>query len=107
LSKWDLGYVGVQAVFPEDWNNMVDALNELDGRAPSQRNGGIATIPNGETNIEIEHGLTATPQIVLLTGTHSEVASPFVTNVTTSHLTINVANLVTADRQVYWYAIRL
>jgi len=53
---------------PEEWNRVVDALEELDGRAPIERNGGIATFSGDgtTTSFQIKHGLTATPTVTLV-----------------------------------------
>jgi hypothetical protein len=107
MSRWGLTFKGVEVVSPEEWNLIVTALDELDGRTPLEKNGGVASIPNGQSTVTIQHGLTATPTIILLTGTHSEVSSLWVTGVTATEFTINTASPVTADRSVYWLAIRL
>jgi len=67
-------------------------------------NNGIATIPNGSSSVVVDHGLAATPNVVKLTGTHSEVKDCWVTNVTSTQFTINAPAAVTADRDVYWQA---
>jgi len=67
-------------------------------------NSGTATIPNGNTSVVVNHGLVAAPSVVLVTGTHSEVASPWITNITATQFTINVSGAVTADRDLYWRA---
>jgi len=77
----------------------------ITGSPTFYRNSGIATIASGTSSVVVDHGLVATPSVVKLTGTHSEVASPWVTNVTATQFTINVAGAVTADRDVYWYAV--
>ena len=66
-------------------------------------NSGIATIPNGNSSVVVNHGLAKAPEHgVRLTGTHSEVANCWVTNVTDTQFTINAPANVTADRDVYW-----
>jgi len=67
-------------------------------------NGGTATIPNGSSSVVVDHGLAVAPSVVKLTGTHSEVANCWVTNVTSTQFTINAPAAVTADRDVYWQA---
>ena len=68
-------------------------------------NSGTATIPNGSSNVTVNHGLAKAPEHgVRLTGTHSEVANCWVTNVTDTQFTINAPANVTADRDVYWEA---
>jgi len=67
-------------------------------------NGGVATIPNGSSSVVVDHGLVKAPSVVKLTGTHSEVANCWVTNVTSTQFTINAPAAVSADRDVYWQA---
>jgi len=65
---------------------------------------GTATIPNGSSSVVVNHGLATAPSVVKLTGTHSEVANCWVTNVTDTQFTINAPAAVTGDRDVYWEA---
>ena len=66
---------------------------------------GIATIEAGNSSVVVEHGLVEAPSKNLqLTGTHSEVANCWVSNVTDTHFTINAPSNVTANRDVYWEA---
>lgn len=64
---------GVKPLFPliltpEEWNTVVDALNELDGRAPLGIKGGLAVFDGdgATTQFTIPHGLGATPTTVLV-----------------------------------------
>ena len=43
MSKWGLTYKGTEVLFPEDWNHVVDALQELDGRTPVRVGAGLGT----------------------------------------------------------------
>jgi len=45
LSRWELAYKGVETLTPEEWNRVVDALDELDKRAPLERSGGVFFYP--------------------------------------------------------------
>jgi len=67
-------------------------------------NSGIATILNGNSSVVVDHGLAAAPNVIKLTGTHSEVKDCWVTNVTDTQFTINAPAAVSADRDVYWQA---
>ena len=67
-------------------------------------NSGIATISNGDTSVTVTHGLYKAPAQVFLTGTHSEVAECWVTDVSDTEFTINAPSAVTDDRDVYWEA---
>ncbi|MEM1540609.1 MAG: hypothetical protein QXJ07_04420 [Candidatus Bathyarchaeia archaeon] len=68
MSRWGLTYKGVEILTPEEWNNMVAALNDLDSRAPLQRNGGTIkfTGDGSRTTFNIPHGLGTEPQITLV-----------------------------------------
>ena len=68
-------------------------------------NSGTAIIANGNTSVVVNHGLAKAPEHgIRLTGTHSEVANCWVTNVTDTQFTINAPSAVTADRYVFWKA---
>jgi len=41
MSKWGVTYKGTEILFPEDWNNVADALNELDERTPIRVSAGV------------------------------------------------------------------
>lgn len=66
-------------------------------------NRGKATIPNGETHIEVTHSLRTTPTYIDLTGTHEEVHEAYATVVGATQFTITVDGAVSANRDVYWY----
>jgi len=63
MSKWGLMYKGVEPLFPEEYNRIVDALDELDRRIPAQIQGGqIKLIGDGSTTIfNIAHTLGRKP----------------------------------------------
>jgi len=68
------------------------------------KNGGIATILDGYSSVTVDHGLVGVPSNIRLTGTHSEVANCWVTDITDTQFTIHTSNIVTANRDVYWIA---
>ena len=70
---------------------------------PTEKSG-IATIASGASSVVVNHGLDGAPSIITLTGTHSEVANCWVTDVTDAQFTINAPSAVTDDRDVYWKA---
>jgi len=47
MAKWGLAYKGTEILSPEEWNRVVDALDELDKRAPLGIKGGKAVMPSG------------------------------------------------------------
>ena len=63
MSKWGLSHKGVEPLFPEEYNRIIDALEELDGRVPSQMQGGqIKLIGDGSTTtFNIAHTLGRKP----------------------------------------------
>jgi len=40
MSRWGLSFKGSEVLFPEDWNRVVEALEELDDRTPIRMNAG-------------------------------------------------------------------
>jgi len=87
-----------------------NVTHKLGGTAVSNltikdKNFGMATISNGNSSVTVNHGLARAPEHgVRLTGTHSEVANCWVTDITNTQFTINAPANVTADRDVYWIA---
>jgi hypothetical protein len=67
-------------------------------------NDGTATIASGTNSVTVNHGLSNTPRIVLVTGSHAETSDAVVTSVTSTSFTITVPSNVTANRTVYWMA---
>jgi hypothetical protein len=68
MSTWGLKYKGVEVLTPEEWNKVVDALNELDTRAFKKLQGGIATFSgDGSTrDFNISHNFGEAPDIALV-----------------------------------------
>jgi hypothetical protein len=64
LSKWGLSYKGVEILTPEEWNLVIDALNDLDNRV----RGNLASfIGDGSTKtFQIAHGIGAAPKAVIV-----------------------------------------
>jgi len=64
MSKWGLTYKAVEPVFPEEWNAIIDALNDLDKKVV----GGLATfVGDGATQtFDIGHGIGAMPVTVMV-----------------------------------------
>ncbi|MEM1542790.1 MAG: hypothetical protein QXV82_09205 [Ignisphaera sp.] len=61
MSRWGLTYKGVEPLFPEEWNRVVDALENLDKRI----HGGTftATGDGTRTVFDIPHDFTVKPEI--------------------------------------------
>ena len=64
MSRWGLTYKGVEVLTPEEWNLVIDALNDLDKRVL----GGLASFTgDGSTKtFQITHGVGATPTSVMV-----------------------------------------
>jgi len=67
-------------------------------------NKGTATISNGNSSVNVSHGLAGTPSIVIVTGHHSELADAIVTAKSSRTFTVTVPSNVTANRTFDWYA---
>jgi hypothetical protein len=65
---------------------------------------GLDTVASGDTSVVVSHNLYTTPNVVTVTGKHSETSSLYVTSVDSSGFTVNTAETVTDDRDFYWYA---
>lgn len=65
---------------------------------------GRATIANGNTSVNVNHGLEAAPVLVTVTGLHSEVKDAYVSSITPTQFTIAVGSATSADRQLQWSA---
>ena len=68
MSRWGLSYKGVELVTPEEWNALIDALEELDKRTPDNIAAGKATFTGDGTtkSFQIEHGLGDTPTVAFV-----------------------------------------
>lgn len=67
MSKWGLTYKGTEPLTPEEWNLVVDALNELDSRVKKIISGLAVWSGDGSTmDFVIEHNLGETPNLVLI-----------------------------------------
>jgi len=68
MSRWGLSYKSVEILTPEEWNLVVDALEELDGRAPLAIRGGRAVFDGdgSTTTFYIAHGMDAAPTCVVV-----------------------------------------
>jgi len=112
MSKWNLLYKGVEILTPEEWNRVVDALEELNGRAPAGISGGKAAFDGDgvSTEFKITHGLGATPTAVMVGKAGSDLPdidywdadSTYITVVFKSPPPSGIGNVV-----LWWVAIRL
>lgn len=67
MSKWGLTYKGTEPLTPEEWNLVVDALEELDKRVSNIKAGLASFSGDGSTvDFVIEHKLGEEPTLVLI-----------------------------------------
>lgn len=59
MSRWKLTYKGVEPLFTEEWNTVVDALEFLDKRIKCGQ--AVFSGDGAETTFNIEHGFTEKP----------------------------------------------
>ena len=112
MSKWNLSYKGVEILTPEEWNRVVDALEELDGRAPAGINGGKASFDGdgSTTSFKITHGLGATPTVALVGKAVSGLPDIDYWDVDTTYITVYFKSAPpsgTGNVILWWLAIRL
>lgn len=64
MSRWGLSYKGVEILTPEEWNLVVDALNDLDKKVK----GGLASFTGDGSakSFQITHGVGVTPIAVVV-----------------------------------------
>lgn len=65
---------------------------------------GTATISAGQTSVTVNHGLGTTPRKVIVTPTSNPGTQWWVSNVTATSFTINVASAPTTNLTFYWEA---
>jgi len=112
LATWNLTYKGVEILHPEDWNKVVDALNDLDKRSPLELKGGLG-VWSGDgatTTFKITHGMTATPTTVLVTPASLDARRPYYAEADGTEITIEFETAPpsgTDNVKLYWLAVRL
>ena len=67
-------------------------------------NRGVALMLDDDGAVTVAHYLVDTPTMVIVTGTTSETASCYVTDVDGNNFTIRIVGTVTDDTDIYWYA---
>jgi hypothetical protein len=112
MSSWNLTHKGTEPVTPEDWNTVVDALDELDGRAPKKRMGALATFSGdgSTTDFVIAHGLGVAPDVALVgEGSADAVGNKWwevdATNLTIHFLTAPPSG--TDNVKLWWLVLKL
>jgi predicted ABC-class ATPase len=101
----------VEILSPEDWNKVVDALEELDKRSPLEYNGGLVAF-NGDgatTQFRIPHGLPAKPTVPFVFPASPDARRLFYLEVTDTEIVVNFEVAPPsgeANVKLYWYALR-
>lgn len=79
----------------------------LDNIGVTTENSGTATISAGSTSVTVNHGLSFTPDRIIVTPqTNLGGRSFWVSNVSSSSFTINISSSDTSAHTFYWYAAR-
>jgi hypothetical protein len=112
LSKWGLGYKGLEIVSPEEWNIVVDALDELDGRTAKEQKGGLTSFSgDGVTkDFSFAHGLSAVPTVVLIGAGSVDAVGDLWWEATATEIKVHYSvapPLGTGNISLFWLAIRL
>ena len=111
MSRWGLTYKGVEIVTPEEWNTLIDALEELDSRAPLGIKGGLETFTGDGTTstFQISHNLGSIPTVALVGKGASglpdidywEVDSTYI------YVTFKSAPSSGSEVKIWWLALKL
>jgi len=111
LSRWELAYKGVETLTPEEWNRVVDALDELDKRAPLERSGGVASFTGDgtTTDFSIAHGLTTTPTVAFVGRRTSGLPTIDSWDADTTNILVKFVSAPSAgvSFELWWLALRL
>jgi len=107
ISRWGLTYKGVEILTPEEWNAVVDALEELDKRircGKAKFSGDGAT-----TTFNIAHEAGKTPIVALVGKATSGLPDIDYWTVDETYIsvTFKTAPPSGADVQVWWLAIAI
>ncbi|MEM2566914.1 MAG: hypothetical protein QXH20_00360 [Candidatus Bathyarchaeia archaeon] len=109
MSRWGLTYKGVEILTPEEWNNMVMALNDLDNRSPLQRAcGKIRFTGDGSTTtFYIPHNFQAEPHYVNVVSASPNLPDIDYIIADDTNITVTFKQAPpTGDFYLYWIALR-
>jgi len=111
MSRWGLTHKAVEILTPEEWNAVVDALNELDNRTPIERKGGVASFTGDGTTTQfnIAHGLAATPTVAFVGKKTKGIPDIDAWDVDATNITITFKTAPAAgvSFELWWLALRL
>jgi len=96
---------------PEEWNRVVDAIEELDGRAPVERKGGVASFTGDgvATEFTIAHGLTAAPTVAFVGKKTSGLPAIDSWDADATNIVVRFVSAVASgvSFELWWLALRL
>jgi hypothetical protein len=96
---------------PEDWNSVVDALNELDSRTPVKIKGGVADFTGDGTRstFTIAHSLEASPTVALVGKKTSGIPDIDFWDADETNITVVFKSPPDAGKtfQLWWLAVKL
>jgi len=101
----------VEVLTPEEWNRVVDGLEELDKRSPLEYNGGLVSF-NGDgvtTQFRIRHGLAAAPTVPFVFPASPDARRLFYLEVTGTEILVNfeaAPPVGTGNVRLFWFAVR-
>ena len=112
MSKWGLTYKGTEILTPEEWNKVVDALEELDTRTLAERNGGTYTFSGDgvTTSFQIPHGLSQAPTVALVGKAIADLPDIDYWEVDDTYITVHFKSAPASGSdnvKLWWLAIRL
>lgn len=109
MSRWGIAYKGAEVLTPEEWNRVVDALQELDGRAPLRIYSNIATFSGDGTTKDfgITHNWGEVPTAVFVTPASPDASGSFWVEVDATNLIVhyNTAPPSGTDNVKFFYIL--
>ena len=96
---------------PEEWNSVVDALDELNARAPLEIKGGLASFTGDGSTItfKISHGLSGAPSVALVGKASSGLPDIDHYTADTKYINVTFKSPPSSGVEVklWWLALRL
>jgi len=105
MSRWGLTYKGLEIVTPEDWNAIVDALNDLDERV---KGGKVELTGDGTTTtFQFTHGLGTTPTTTIVGKASPNLPDIDYWTADETHITVTFKTPPPATTfQLWWIALK-
>jgi|GEM_PF-2648635 len=106
MSRWGLGYKAVEILLPEEWNIVIDALQDLDERIKC----GLAEFTGDGTtsSFKIGHGIGATPTCVIVGKGSSDLPDIDYWTADDTYITVyfKSAPAVDVSVKIWWLALK-